>query len=632
MKTIILLLVMVLGFAGQSWGQENKPPSKKERSQESKTPKKNRDKNFVDKTQIIIYDFKTHDYVKPIQRVKVHTPVIFKIKNINPFAYNVVITHKDSVLARSSFDADVFKALTVKAENQDKQLEQSQTDINKSITNHVQPATQSEYLGKDEEEKNTHKKEVESINGVVIYTDKIQNLKTELAKTEATIAQLNIQFKIDSTSNFQKANNFIIQKQDLNDEIAKLKNDSTAIDRIQSLQIEIKGMDAKLNELNLDSLKINPDTLELSKKKEKLHDEICRTKKALEQLKVETQAGYAMLLKDFLDNYAQYMEDSRKVFKKVRLTKLIAWIAEQPNLTYTNVQDTKLSQLAKELETDVETINDYRKSYTDLSNVYYKMMATHKLDNIMEPSGVTKTLGYPQFLKTKADQISEVLAKYQLDDVIKKTIWVASILNDVESFNTKSNPVQPENDLVQFTIEIKKRNEKDLDQYYTPKNFTYQQPTYGGTRVDFSLGLTASHYTNVSSYSISKTNTINVSRKDMIFPSLIGLVTMSGRKTGYFAFGGSAGMGVDIASGKVQLSNFFVGPTLLMGKKDRIFFTVGASLKNIRELKDDYKDVVVPANTSDFSSFTRDYYKVGVFASLTYSLTKDAKAMIKNLR
>jgi hypothetical protein len=70
---------------------------------------------------------------------------------------------------------------------------------------------------------------------------------------------------------------------------------------------------------------------------------------------------------------------------------------------------------------------------------------------------------------------------------------------------------------------------------------------------------------------------------------------------------------------------------MLIGKKDRIFFTLGASLKNVRELKDGYLGLQVPA-ADDLTSYSRDKYRVGIFASLTYSLTRDARALIKNLR
>jgi hypothetical protein len=125
---------------------------------------------------------------------------------------------------------------------------------------------------------------------------------------------------------------------------------------------------------------------------------------------------------------------------------------------------------------------------------------------------------------------------------------------------------------------------------------------------------------------IAKTDQDNIT-----VPSLMGMVTMSRRKTGYMAYGASAGMGIGVDNGKIQLSNFYIGPTVLLGKRERIFVSVGASLRNVKELR-----ISTPVGTtvpiaSDLSSYMQDRYKVGVFASVTYSLTKDAKSMIRNI-
>ena len=143
--------------------------------------------------------------------------------------------------------------------------------------------------------------------------------------------------------------------------------------------------------------------------------------------------------------------------------------------------------------------------------------------------------------------------------------------------------------------------------------------------------MAAAYYGKVSRYAIGLENQLKSYEKKIISSSLIGMVTMSYRRTGYTSFGGSAGMGLDVVGGKIQISNFFIGPTILMGKKDRIFFTLGASLKNVRELKDGYEGLKVPV-ADDLTSYSGDKYRVGVFASLTYSLTKDARALIKSLR
>src|SRR5690606_26346439 len=68
-------------------------------------------------TRVITYEFKSGKYAGDLSRIRVHTPVVFEIKNINPFAYKIKITPKDSVIAASSFDKSMLQWIS-KAELQ----------------------------------------------------------------------------------------------------------------------------------------------------------------------------------------------------------------------------------------------------------------------------------------------------------------------------------------------------------------------------------------------------------------------------------------------------------------------------------------------------------------------------------
>ncbi|WP_346986536.1 hypothetical protein [Chryseobacterium sp. POE27] len=343
---------------------------------------------------------------------------------------------------------------------------------------------------------------------------------------------------------------------------------------------------------------------------------------------------YQSLLGDFNKKYEKFIGDCRYIFGLLRTVKKVGAIAEIPDLDslkYAKDYKQEINKISGDLLTAIAQIDEYKKSYSELSESYVKLLTMNNLDVIMEKSGIDKLLAYPNFQKNKADQLSDWFIKHYADEVIKQAFLVTTQLDNTENYTVNSYPFQPENDMVEFKVIIEPRDKIKFEKNHKTSKFIYRQAIYGGTRVDFSLGLAAAYYGKISRYEIGLDNKLAAYDKKFISSSLVGLITMSYRRTGYIAYGGSAGMGLDVIGGKLQISNFFIGPTILLGKKDRMFFTLGASLKNVRELKDGYLGLEVPA-TDDLTSYSRDRYKIGIFASLTYSLTKDARALIKNLR
>ena len=595
----LLLILCILGFAALSQAQRKTKP---------KTSKA-----YVSpSTQFIEYDLKNGKYKKDLQQIKVHTPVVFKITNVNPFAYKIVLTPKDSVVASSGFDKEFMDFFTSKdLQKAEAKLLQDQADANKELPNQVEAVSSSDFKM---DKKIGTTKEQEDNKKAFFAIEEIKSMKRKNEELKTTIAS-----KLDSLLKDENTNSLTteILKKNSKDEIHKTLS---SLQDVQNTDDAKEQTDKTIRSIVKIKGEISKNEIEIKKK---------------ETLVNEKTREYQVLVDDFLKKYSIFREDCKNAFELIRATKYIGTIAENPDLThelYSTKYKRSFEANSEKLSKGIETVDNYRKSYSDLGDAYFRLVSMNNLEEIMLQSGIDKALSYPKFLKIKADQLSAWLSKYNWENVLRQAIWTVEILNNEENYTIKSAPIQPENDMVQFTVEIAKRDNKNADHFYKLKNFTYQQAVYGGTRVDFSLGLAAAYYGKTSKFEIHPaTGTLTSYKKKLIAPSLVGMVTMSYRSTGYIAYGGSAGMGLDVAGGKVQLSNFFIGPSMLLGKKDRIFFTLGASLKNVRELKNGYEGTMVPT-TDDFTSYTRDKYKIGVFAAITYSLTKDARALIKRLR
>lgn len=556
---------------------------------------KGQEKKYVDSTRHIIYDFKKQKYDKDINRIKVHTPIVFKIKNINPFAYKVTISSKDSIVASSDYETNFSALLTVKElQKAEEKLSADQAAANSSLQNNAAQIDKNDVKGTGDE----RKKNEETISSL----NKISVLESENQILQKNKEEIKTKLRDDSRTIMEKD-----QEKDI------LKSGGIVVDT---------KTDSTTYFANKSIIKIDEQIRENTKKIE------TESKKIEENTK-----EYQLLLDNFNSKYISFILDSRSNFKLLRLSKEVETIALIPSLNHTEYKkyEKGIEMASANLLNGIKNLDEYKKSYSEFNAAYFKLVSMNNLDKIMERSGVDKLLSYPKFLKEKSDQLNSWFATYNFENVIKQSFLVSSELQNVENFSIKSNPIQPENDMVEFKVKIEPWDKKSSAKDAKPKEFIYRQAVYGGTRVDLSLGLAAAYYKNTEDYLISKDSVITVENVKLLSPSLVGMVTMSYRRTDYISFGGSFGMGVDVADGKIQLTNFFIGPTMLFGKKQRIFISVGPSVKNVGKLKNEYIGQKITP-TGDLSSYIKNYYKVGMFASITYTLTKDARALIKNLR
>ncbi len=207
-----------------------------------------------------------------------------------------------------------------------------------------------------------------------------------------------------------------------------------------------------------------------------------------------------------------------------------------------------------------------------------------------------------------------------------------NLLNDKESYEFVSAPVQPTNDLVSFDINIETRKDMDV---HNSRKFNHKEYTKGGVRLDFGVGLALQYIDDAPIYEMSVNsagiNSIAEVSKNNYFPSIVGMATMSFRSEKVVAWGMSAGIGVNVTDGKIQTNNFYFGPSLILGRYERLCLTAGGTVKGVSKLRSGYS-VTDISNTNDISSFTTESIKIGVFMSVTYNLTKGIKQNIKYLK
>ncbi len=585
----------------------------------------------VDSTQtntfIIDYDFQTGVYNRNNLKIKVHNPAAFKVSNINRMAYDINVKNTDSVLAATDLSgmSASFLALGLKLN----------TDITNSLAQTENVTAQLNNLSNDTKI---------GRNEVIIANPN----KSNTSKIDSTLQDITTLNKIQLTASEILAINSKIEILDNNIEI------NTKLFRADSLAIETQIADATSNKIPAISALKNELLFKIAEYKK--IDSVAKAEiNSLKDLKLKKDsllATYNKLkfdaFKKFEADYENFLASFEKVkysyysaVKAVKYYQQVAEASDNPILSL-SIYNTKYRKLFEKIAIRIPFVRDkvehFKAHYTDLEIFYKYLKYNPQLNDLLDFGGQYKLYANAEAFKLIADNMNTYATQVNLEQLLTKTAQTIVFLGLKQAYNITFDPIQASNDVVVFDIKINKKL-KNSSEIFNNRNFTHSEFTYGGTRLDFSIGIAGSYFNQTPVYELStmavkdSTSVIKINQKanQLTVPSLVLLTTMSYRKAGYVAFGGSAGLGVDVNNGKIQLSNFFVGPSVLFGKFERMMFTAGASIRNVGQLKSGYKSGnSVAGGSSDVNTYISDKYKIGTFIAITYHLTKKAKSNLNN--
>lgn len=616
MKKQILLSLMLMVILGCS-------SEKKSTTIRAKKININADSNRTN-TYVVEYDFEKGTYINNNLQLEVHTPTIFKITNINRLAYNVTISSNDTILAETFIVDELEKSIKEATSENDKLLSKKSNDF-----------------------KNTLKLDLSALNEREDFLEENKNREV----TNSTF------FK--DLNKTQSINEMIYEKEKLTQEIKtkKLKieyyKSERKKDSLKYLMLEeIITINTKTDTLNVKATKdINIVILEITAKTDSINKNINKVDDLIAKLEVKSNniINASDKIKSFVKKYNQdniaFQEafyDLNNVYKSILnlhdCFSDIKVVSDYPYMNKTKYQNefkTKCYEKAKIILLQKETLIKFKDYFNQVGIKYSNLKYNPYLAEYLNYGGQTKVFAQADYLIELANKMNGEVNDINIAVTLQKMQHLLEFLEDDKVYQYFSAPIQPTQDAAIFKIKIQKKSDNQSD-ITDEKSFKHTEFTYGGTRLDFSLGLAASHFINAKIYEFGKkdNNTVIAKKEDnFTTASILGLMTMSYRRTQYLAYGASAGLGIDAVNGKIQLSNFFVGPTILFGKYDRIFLTGGFSFRNVGQLKSGYNEgdeIVI--GTDDINKYLSDKYSLGGFLSLTYNLTKGVRANYKRLK
>ncbi|RTY90620.1 hypothetical protein [Flavobacterium sp. GT3R68] len=554
----------------------------------------NRNVNIANtNTYVVEYDFTKGSYTRNNLSPKVDAPVVYRIKNINRLAYNVVIKGVDSVLADSSWKED---------------------DITK--------------LKKDMEVSEQQKVESSVFPSSVTSQQPVSVLEEDLSKY--------------ITDGFKKKFKELVN---LNQQLLQDTRTVTELEHIkETLNQELKKVEVNQDSsLTASKVEVNQDSALKTKIKE--NNDMIKSKQELIRdttLKIDTASNdipdYDHYIKKYTEDGILYNKNfstlKNKYFEIIKIENLysdLRTFCKDPLLTPTDFNikcdEKQVNSLNNEFKKITDAYDDFKKEYSSLSSHFDALKESYmELAIFFDFGGRRKLFDDFESSKNEANKMYEELKKTNVLESIETMKLAIKTLKDPQSYVFTSSPVQPMNDVAIFHVSIKKRK-IDENGYHDEKKFSHREFTRGGMRLDFGVGLAGSYFGDAPVYTITK-DYIRKEADYSYFSSVLGTVTTTFRSSSLTTFGITAGIGVNIVDGKIQSNNFYFGPSAVLGRYERFCFTVGGSVKGIEVLKSGYgvNEQIPTTGPKEISAFTETRTRVGYFASITYSLTKGVKS------
>jgi hypothetical protein len=164
--------------------------------------------------------------------------------------------------------------------------------------------------------------------------------------------------------------------------------------------------------------------------------------------------------------------------------------------------------------------------------------------------------------------------------------------------------------------------QKKTKQIKVLKTKSFIIPTYGGIKVDASVGIAFGQFFDkpLSYFKEDSTNIIVSSELDDFLPIIASFIHFYPSTSGNISVGGTFGVGFPVTGNEsLQSIFFFLGPTILLGKNDRVVLSAGMMGGRNKSLSKGFQlgDVVEgPGEIPTISS-----YELGGFVGISFNLT-----------
>lgn len=563
----------------------------------------------------IVYDFSSGYFENKKLTVRRGEPVSLKIKNINPFFYEIVIKREDKEIAFQNTDIEAAKKTLDEIQQNNYYKIQENFVFDESYVNLSQLTQKPEDNAR-----------VQSLQSKNYELDSLELLIQKLINEKKDIEEKikAIDLPVDASDKVV-LNDYQIKKKNTEDSIydnqqklLKLKSEKQQIESqsndINLLKVNINKRVEDLNKIYIEYIKVSRDIIKYNQNYNNYIDKVISPELTCEM--------YESILKNGKNN-ALYKKcrDGNNDSECTRLLNSVlppeietTFFLNKENLDYAYGVFKYYPNVYQDL---IEKVNDF------ISYLNYGTL------NSTNEGGTLKSMVARELerIQKSIKNVDDVIQKINLSKKLNEVEILDRLLRKPETFEYVSAPIQGEEDYLEFDVIIKsKRNLSNTYHINNDKSFKYFKYITGGIRFDFSVGTVFDFGTIDKKYTLDSESKIQRLDNNKYNPTIAGIFHASFRNSKSVAFGFS--LGASFTTG-LSFNSIFPGVSLLMGKRNKIILTAGPSFRLVDELKSNYKEGMTLNNSLADSDLLTKNFRIGGFFGISYNLTPKQKDVLK---
>lgn len=178
--------------------------------------------------------------------------------------------------------------------------------------------------------------------------------------------------------------------------------------------------------------------------------------------------------------------------------------------------------------------------------------------------------------------------------------------------------LRPETDITKLQLSLQPTDSARMQGVRGRSLQAIELNTYGGMKVNASLGLSfTSFFDRPQAYS-TRDSLIIGDAQDAFLPVISSFVHFYPQSKGQVSIGGTFGIGIGIGGEDAGLQNYFFGPSLILGKGQRVVFSTGLMGGRVERLAQGYAvgDVYELGGVLP----TKNIYEFGYFLGISFNL------------
>lgn len=148
---------------------------------------------------------------------------------------------------------------------------------------------------------------------------------------------------------------------------------------------------------------------------------------------------------------------------------------------------------------------------------------------------------------------------------------------------------------------------------------TIKLQAHGGMRVNTGFGIGFGHFFDPAQEFSAREQTIVADKAGAVQPSLTTFLHFYPARWDGFALAGTFGVGIPLSGGNVGALNFYLGPSLLFGRSQRIVLSGGLTTGPVQRLAKGFQ-VGDPFDPSNGDIPTQTRYELGYFLGISFNL------------